>query len=67
MEENTIGVRNIRTVFERETCRRHNADIGEACWLIPTIDGVGVLAICNRRAKRAGFSNIPSRKSLARK
>ena len=42
-------------VLERETCRKHKADIGQPCgWMGP------YRAICNARAKRAGF-NAPVR------
>lgn len=52
-------------VLERGGCTKHNASIGTPCWLIE-MSSAGVLgAICNKRARAAGFDHKISPKSLS--
>jgi hypothetical protein len=49
----------IPTVIERTPCKRHGADKGQPCGNLGPYH-----AICNARAKRAGFNAPISEKSL---
>jgi hypothetical protein len=51
-------------VLERQSCQKHDAEKGSPCWGITESSGVGRGAVCNKRAKRAGFNNKVSEKSL---
>jgi hypothetical protein len=51
-------------VINRETCRRHGTDIGQACWSWHDSSGFLLGAVCNNRAKRAGFNHEISDKAL---
>jgi hypothetical protein len=57
--------RFIETVLDREGCNKHNALKGAPCFLIRKNEGFGhYAAICNKRAKRAGFVGEISAKAL---
>lgn len=45
-------------------CGRHNNDPEEACWTFPSASGKLLRGVCNRRARKAGFSHKISDKSL---
>lgn len=45
----------VSTIIERQHCNRHHAKIGFACWDIHTATGSILSAVCDRRAKAAGF------------
>lgn len=44
---------HIHRIMNIVGCKRHKADINEACWNIPSIHGI-LHAICNHRAITAG-------------
>lgn len=44
-------------ILERKACQRHDASVGDPCWGITQSDGLGRGAVCNGRAKAAGFNN----------
>lgn len=44
-------------ILERKACQKHEASVGDPCWGIVQSDGLGRGAVCNRRAKAAGFNN----------
>lgn len=52
------------TVVDREPCGKHQAHKGTPCWQIIQSDGMGTGAICNKRARKAGFNHRISEKSL---
>lgn len=56
--------RYLQTVIDRQPCGKHNADKGEPCFTLPKTRGY-TTAVCNRRAKRAGFNHRISLKSLS--
>ncbi len=51
-------------VIDRQPCKRHDADKGLPCWHLPDSTGFGLGAICNWRAKKAGFNNKIDERSL---
>lgn len=54
----------VQSVVDKVGCNKHDADKGFACWGIETSSGLGLGAVCNRRAKRAGFNHKISEASL---
>lgn len=52
------------SVIERVPCKRHASEKGSPCWGITTSSGLGLGAVCNWRAKKAGFNHKISEKSL---
>lgn len=44
-------------VTERQECKKHRASIGWPCWGIIQADGIYMNAVCNKRAKAAGFNH----------
>lgn len=44
-------------VTEREECKKHSASIGWPCWGIIQADGLYMNAVCNTRARKAGFNH----------
>jgi hypothetical protein len=55
----------IRTVIDREGCGRHKAEKGEPCWVISRLRHPhAFFAVCNRRAKKAGYNHPISDNSL---
>ena len=55
----------ISIILDREGCNKHNALKGAPCFLIRKHHGFGYYAgVCNKRAKRAGFSGKISAKAL---
>jgi len=59
MHDDFIGV-----ITGRQACRKHGADIEEACWYVETATGRTLSAVCGKRAKKAGFVGAISRKSM---
>ena len=55
------------TIIDRQKCSRHNAPSGTPCWHIIGENGFGNAAICNKRAKSAGFVGKISRVSLGQR
>lgn len=55
--------RHINTIVRKETCRRHQADIGEPCFHV-LAEVPQTWAVCNARAVRAGFNNPISEQSM---
>jgi hypothetical protein len=53
-------------ILDRTDCKKHGADVGEPCHVIINKNDKGILAICNTRAKRAGFNARISKSSLER-
>lgn len=45
----------IPDVLDRSACAKHNAEFYNPCWTIWKLDGGKSPAVCNSRAKRAGF------------
>lgn len=58
--------RFMQTIISRGGCGRHRVPSGVPCFHIPSgVEGSGYLSgVCNWRAKRAGFNNSISEKSL---
>jgi hypothetical protein len=56
----------ISDVLLRKPCKDHDAGLGLACFQLVTDDGVGLAAVCNRRARAAGFNASVSPQSLNR-
>lgn len=59
----------VDAVLNRTTCKNHGCDLGEPCWILvqPSPDNVyGLVAVCNKRAIRAGFNARISKSSLVR-
>lgn len=60
------GEPHIPDVMNRVICKRHGADVGEACWSV--LSGSNservINGICNRRAKLAGYNGTISETSL---
>ena len=54
----------VATVMERTSCKRHGVEEGVACWPMYPVQGPPLSAICNKRAKRAGFDGKIDDKSL---
>lgn len=54
----------LKTIIDREACGKHRAHRGTACWTIIQSDGFGKSAVCNQRAKKAGFRHKINEKSL---
>lgn len=46
----------IPEVIDRASCDKHRAITGKPCWQVWTLAGGKLPAICNARAKRAGFN-----------
>lgn len=44
-------------VTERQECKKHSASIGWPCWGIIQADGLYMNAVCNTRARKAGFNH----------
>lgn len=45
----------IKQIVENSRCGAHGAHEGVSCWGLETSSGRVLSAICNKRAKRAGF------------
>lgn len=45
------------TVLERQPCGRHNVPRGVPCFHVPRSDGSYSVAICNKRARKAGMDH----------
>lgn len=52
------------TILDRRPCPKHKAAIGEPCWVLERSLRGGALAVCNRRARAAGFNHPIDPKSL---
>lgn len=58
----------VRDVTNRTVCDKHNVvQHGRPCWWIHTLAGGLHMAVCNSRAKRAGFVGEIDPRSLRRK
>lgn len=55
--EPTIGNEKIRQIASAKACDKHGAHHGKPCWWIPAgSTAIGLYAaVCNSRARRAGF------------
>lgn len=53
-------------IINETWCNKHKASIGAPCWGMPELSGLGRSAVCNSRAKKAGFNNKISEGSLRR-
>lgn len=53
----------MKDVIHRQPCKRHDADKGDPCWLLSK-EGFQLGAICNWRAKKAGFNHKIDERSL---
>lgn len=62
---NTIDHPDIPTVLENRGCLPHGVHRGEPCWQIYQSNGNILGAICNRRARLAGFTGKISPESLS--
>lgn len=47
---------NVKKIVESSRCGAHSASEGVSCWGIYTSSGTVLSAICNKRAKRAGYT-----------
>lgn len=56
--------RFLERILNRNSCGKHKADLGNPCWWIEDSFGFSKMAICNKRAKKAGFSSQINDKSL---
>lgn len=54
----------ITIVMKRETCGPHKAQKDAPCWVIENSAGYHNIAICNKRALKAGFRAPINSKSL---
>ncbi len=54
----------ISRILDREACDEHKMPIGIPCWHIHTTSDGYKPAVCNERAKKAGFDSNISEKSL---
>lgn len=54
-------------VLDRTDCGKHDAPVGNPCYLIPKVDDQGhYMGICNTRAKKAGMNGEIKPASLIR-
>lgn len=67
MDVYTFDQPKMDLVLERSMCPKHRAKIGDPCWGIITDEGLGLGAVCNNRAKKAGFVGRISPSSLSTK
>lgn len=51
-------------VTERQACAKHQASVGWPCWGIIQANGAYMNAVCNKRAKAAGFNHAIKPESL---
>jgi hypothetical protein len=58
--------RFMETVTHRVPCKRHQKEAGFPCWHIVSDGRNAMFAVCNWRAKKAGFNGKISGKSLSR-
>jgi hypothetical protein len=61
MDEYTYDTRYLDLITTRVRCDRHQAGTLDPCWTLPN----GAIAICNRRAIRAGFVGRIKQSSLS--
>lgn len=59
MDESVIPV-----VIDRVSCTRHNRAPGHPCWWLWLLSGRKSPAICNQRARSAGFNGEIDPRSL---
>lgn len=52
------------SVMDRQQCPKHKAPQGVPCFHIPRVKGGYFGAVCNKRAKRAGFNAPIQERSL---
>lgn len=64
IDENTIGIVHIPTIINRTGCTKHNKNEGYPCWSIETKTEEHKPAVCNSRAKKAGFVGTIKPESL---
>ncbi len=64
LDENTIDITYLDNVMGRTSCLSHTADINEPCWWVFQTRGGRSRAVCNTRAKKAGYFAQPSRSAL---
>lgn len=57
----------IDIIIAKEPCKRHDVGLGVPCWFVPCATGPNPYfkAICNRRAKRAGYAHSINVNSLS--
>lgn len=54
----------IPDIIAAQTCQKHEASKQQPCWQIWTLAGHKLSAICNTRAKRAGYDGDISEAAL---
>ncbi len=54
----------LETVVTREPCGKHRAHRGTPCWILEGVSGFLLQGVCNKRARKAGFTHRISDKSL---
>ena len=47
---------NVKKIVASSRCGVHGATEGVSCWGIETSSGIVLSAVCNKRAKRAGYN-----------
>lgn len=57
----------LTTVIARGACKKHSVEKFIPCFTIHTSGGRKLPAVCNHRAKQAGFYGTPSKSSLRQK
>lgn len=58
------GLPKIPTVVSTSPCVKHRAGKGVPCWWVHLSAGARAMAVCNSRAKKAGFNAPISEQSL---
>lgn len=59
--------KHIGNIIDRSTCQKHKADVGEACYTIPSGNSSKiVIGICNKRARSYGFNGKISETSMTK-
>lgn len=56
--------RHIGSIVNSGDCGKHRARPGDPCWLLEGSNGALLFGVCNKRAKKAGYSHPISEKSL---
>lgn len=60
--------RHVKSIMATTPCGRHSAELGEPCfWSHGSTPGYKVLALCNKRIKKAGFNGKISVSSYQQK
>lgn len=49
--------RYLDRIIDETSCKKHEAEAGDPCWGVAELSGLGRGAVCNSRAKKAGFNH----------